>query len=345
MSWRFELAHSSDMSNIAELRQARGRSLTCTLNRAGALNFSVPLDSDIASDIYEVVTCVKVSLDDDVVWSGPVWTCEESIDGSKASLNVGCVGWLQTLDKRVVRPTWNRNQSISYRNVEAGAIAHDLLTRSNSDALAAGAPSYVVPGTYEVTQLRTRTYQPWSGILTSINELTEIESGFDMIVDPETRALNIYAAMKNATECRYQLGNNVATVSRNTDAGRMINYMTAYSSSAGYAAVTDPDSCATYGLYEEAQSLSDVVNPTILAAFAAAEIAVKHHPLSVITFTPKPETYVPFRDFNVGDTVELTAQHGRLQITEQLLRMFSFSVGESRNGTFGAVSGIQTVAQ
>jgi len=347
-NYKFELADSYDLSGLGELTQARNRSLQLSLNRAGAFSCTLPLDDGMAEIVEEVRTCVIVSVDGETIWSGPVWNVQEQINNQSATMQIGCVGWLQTLDKRVVRPEWNAGNPIQYDGVDAGEIALDLLTRTNNDAYAAGAPSYVFPGIYDSTQFRYRTYQPWSGILTSLNELTEIESGFDMLVDPVTRELNIYARIGVDSGILFQLPGNVSSVSRQTDSGSITNYITAYSSAAR-ASEADAESLSDYGLFEEAQSLSDVVNSETLTAWAAGEIFVHSRPLPIISFQPQPESpenpNAPrvFRDYNIGDFVRLTARKGRLQLDRQPLRIFSFTVSFPETG--GAqVSDFQTAA-
>ena len=345
-TYKFELAWSADLSRIGELTQARNRSLQLALNRAGAFSCQLPLDHELTDAVAEVETCVIISRDGEVIWSGPIWTVQETVSATAASLQIGAVGWLQTLDKRVVRASWNSGQSVSYSNQDAGLIALDLLTRSNADAVGAGAPTYIFPGAYELTQLRTRSYQPWSGILTAIVELTEIESGFDMVVDPATRELNISQRVGADQGVIFELPGDVSQVTRATDSGRILNYITAYSA-AGSRAEADAESISQLGLFEEAQSLSDVINTNILVAFAAGEILVKSRPLRIVTFQPlaesaeRPLSPRVFRDFNIGDTVRLTVRHGRLRLNRQFLRIFSFTVGFPDTGGT-AVSDIQT---
>ena len=344
----FELARSRDMTKIGELTQARNRSLALTLNNAGAFNMALPLTDDLAYEVREVETCVIISMFDETVWSGPVWTCQESITANDATLQVGCVGWLQTLDKRIVRASWNAGSSTTYADVDAGAIAQDLVLRTNEDASSAGAPNYVFPGSSEATQARTRTYAPWSVILPGIKELSEIEAGYDMLVDPVTRELNIYAQLKRDRGVQFELGNNVQNVSRQVDGGSTKNYFTAYSN---IGAVYDVNmaSLTRLGLFEESASLSDVVNVGILDAFAGSTVAVYGWPLPMINFTPMP--YSPerddqprvFQDYNLGDIVQLTARKGRLRLDHQAVRIFAFSVDFQDTG-YEQVTGIQTTA-
>jgi len=104
--WKFILANSSDMSNIGELTQARGRQLQLALNRPGAASFTIPLDDELGNGIWPITHAVKAYRkgSDDLwqhVWSGMVWTIEEDISGNRLSVNV--VGWLQWLEKRILR--------------------------------------------------------------------------------------------------------------------------------------------------------------------------------------------------------------------------------------------------
>lgn len=346
--WKFELIRSYDLSRIGELTQARGRSLTLTLNKAGGLSFNLPLDDAMAVCVQEIKTGVMLSFQGTPVWSGAIWTVEEEVSSDSARMTVNCVGWLQTLDKRVIRPSWNSGNAMIYTSVEPGFIALDLISRSNQDAFAASAQSYVIPGTYEGTIPRSRTYQPWTGVLGAIEELTQVESGFDMYLHPVTRKLNIVALKMRSTNCFFELGNNVRRVSRQTDSGRITTAMDVFSSS-GYQQVIDTSAASEYGLMEEAVSLSDVVDNEILLAYAAEEVNIKSRPLPIITFEPMMYSLArdanprPFRDYDVGDLVYLTAVKGRMNIKRQAMRLFSYTINFDENGS-EQVTGIQAVA-
>lgn len=347
--WTFELARSLDMVGIGELTSARPRSMTRTLNKAGSFTCSVSLDEVIAEKVLEVETCVVVSFAGEKVWSGPVWTCSETIDSGRGSLTIGCVGWLQTLDKRITRPVWGGGGPKTWTLTDAGEIAQDMLAITNDDAAAAGAPSYVFPGSWETTQQRTRTYQPWSVVLANFTELCEIEGGFDMEVDPTTRNLNIYSLIQKNNGVTFDLDRNLQSISRQTDAGRTINYLNAYSSIGNYS-VVDADSLAELGLFEEARSLSDVVNPDILQAYAAGEVFVYRRPLPILSFAPKPYSEEfpdyprPFRDYDIGDIVVLNAHRGRMNLDNVACRIFSYTLEFQDNGD-ERVTDVQVTAQ
>lgn len=323
--WIFELAQSSNMSKIGELTQARSRSHTPSLNRGGATSMQLPLTDEIAMEIVEGSTCVIIRFDDQIVWSGPVWTAR---DETPDMLSISCVGWIQTLEKRVTKPAWGN--PLTYTAQDAGDIALDLLALSNADNTVG--TNYVTPGAAETTQNRTKSIQPWSGVLSEIIALSDLESGYDMIVDPTTRKLNIYARVgEEQTEVFFEYGGAAQNVQRECDISRMCNRMHAYSS-VGYAVAEDLDSQAEFGLHEEAVSLSDVTDVTILQAYADAEVAVRGVPLRFHTFEPRPPSFLNpldpriFRDFGMGDTVYVKAERGRLQVPKQAVRIFGGTV-------------------
>lgn len=335
----FELVSSSDLTKIGELTRARGRSLSLTLNRAGSLDFTLPLADPFSPNISEIDTCVVIRRLNQVVWSGPVWTVSES---TPDTLSVGCVGWAQTLEKRVSKYTWGN--PLPYVSTDAGAIALDLLTRSNADNITG--PNYVIPGTAQTTQSRTQSYQPFSNILNEIQALSDLESGYDFLVDPGTRRLNIYESIgEPESEAYFEYGSSAFSVSRQCDASRVANRIIVYSS-IGYVTADDVTSQSQYGVMEEAISLSGVTDTTILTAFANAELAVRGLPLRFHSFVPSPSPSTPriFRDFDVGDTVYISSRRGRLSITKQAVRLFGVTVAWPDDSSEERLVQVQTQA-
>lgn len=336
--WKFELANSSNFARIGELTQARERSLNLTLNKGGSFSFKLPLVDDIGSLISEVSTCVIISRLYDSgniipVWSGPVWTINESTPND---LNIDCVGWLQTLEKRISKPAWGN--PLIYSDKDSGDIAFDLLNKSNLDS-AYSSTNYISPGINAGSQLRDITYQPYINILNEIENLSNIEDGYDMLIDPLTKKLNIYSQLETVrNNINFEYRSAAQNVTRSSDSSKICNSIYVYSST-GVAQQTDVDSQAQYGLFEEAVSLSDATDISILQAYANGEIAVRSRPLRLSSFIPRPfSSQNPndpriFDDFNVGDIVYFSINKGRLQIPKQAARVFSASVNFNDTGT------------
>lgn len=339
----FELASSATLAKIGELTQARDRQLHLVLNKAGAFSMRLPLTDAIAMKVQEVSTCVIVKRLGTYVWSGPVWTTSES---TPDLLNVDCVGWLQTLEKRVTKPAWG--SPLQYVGIDAADISYDLLARSNGDN--SFGLNYVIPGVRETTQARTRVVSAFSGVLGEITNLSELEAGYDMLVDPRTRMLNMYNELGSIkSQALFEYGGAATSVSRNCDVSRLCNRMIAYSA-AGYAQADDIVSQQTYGLFEEAVSLSDVKDITILQAYANGEIAVRSTPLRFHNFGPRPYSSANpsdpriFEDFNVADIVYLKVDRGRLEIPKQAVRIFGATIGFDDDTGRERLSSLQTTA-
>lgn len=327
------------MSKIGELTQARGRTLTIALNRAGSFQMTLPLAHEFSSEVVEVKTCVVIRRLGTVVWSGPVWTVEEQ---TPDSLSVGCVGWLQTLEKRVSKFAWGN--PLTYTATDAGTIALALLTLSNADNITG--PNYVLPGTATATQSRTKQYQPFTKVLDEIIHLSDLESGYDMSVDPASRLLNIYTRIGvDNPEAFFEYGGHARGLSRSCDSARIANRIIVYSST-GWTQANDTTSQATYGMFEEAISLSDVKDSAILQAYANAELAVRSNPLRFHNFDPatRSNSLSIFDDYGLGDTVYVRVARGRLQIPKQAVRVFGATVTWPDEGGEERVTAIQTTA-
>lgn len=333
--WRFDLVTSNDLTKIGELSLARNKSLQVALNKAGAFSFEYPMEGPLASYINDVTTAVRIVKNGNVVWTGPVWTLSDSTPNT---IQVGCVGWLQTLEKRVTKVAWG--DPLVFENIDAGTIALNLLTRSNADH--AGV-NYLTPGTAQATQLRSREYTPYTEVLNEIYALSQIESGYDIDIDPDVRQLNIVTRLSNVQDnIWFAYGKNIQTFERASDTSRLCNRMIAYNSEGAAAQADDVNSQNTYGLFEEAVSLSDVIDVGVLAAYANVEVAVRANPLRVSSFTMRKWTDGDpsvFEDFDLGDIVKINVVTDRLNILRQAVRVFSFTVGfdENNNEQVGSI--------
>lgn len=340
----FELINSLSMRKLGELTRASNRTLQLGHDAAGSFSLSLPLVDPLSDLVQEISTAVLIKRLGKWLWSGPVWTVNES---TPDTLQVGCIGWLQTLEKRVVKPIgvidpstgsgmWGSWQNLSYVDEDAGIIAQDLLGQSNGDSNFPET-NLVIPGSVEPTQPRTRAYDPWTSVLQAITDLAQIESGYDILVDPQTRKMNIYRRVgRTRPEVLFEYGSNVVSSTRSCDASRTCNRMIAYSS-IGFAVAEDLISQSNYGTFEEAVSLTGVVDVSILQAYVNAEIAIRSTPQRFSSFQPRQSSSFSsdpqiFRDFNISDTVTQRVRRGRLQVPSQQTRVFGATVNFLSNG-------------
>ncbi len=340
--WQFFLANSSDMSLIGDLtHEARGKSLQLALNRPGSFNFNLPLSSEFAPYLDPVKYCIIAMKNKNIVWSGPLWTKQETLHDSKISLSA--VGWFQLLTKRVTLVR------LSYTAQRRGAIAMDLLARANSTQ-----NTYVGTGsnTDVSTPLSIKIYEKYANIGAEIQSLSATEAGFDFKVDPINRQLNIknYTEYTNQTDVVFGFNwgpHNVGQVTRTTDADEMANQIIAIYSNRADAA-SDATAQSNYRLFQKVLNISENVDPTLGAAIANAEVAINKNPRSLITFTPRlygtPNVPSILEDYDIGDKVYLTAKRDSVDISNQAVRVFSANIEIDSNGN-EATTGISTTAQ
>lgn len=205
----------------------------------------------------------------------------------------------------------------------------------------------------------TRQYTPGTKLAQIIREGSEVEFGYDYYVHPISRKLNIvWSPVKTNAQIRGRGSDrtstifgyrapphNVATVRDARDSSKMANRINAVGkNSRGMA--QDVNSMTTYGMFEETISLGDVVDPpppapSILATYAGAEVVFRMQPDRNITFTPFPydgTARIPmvFEDYDLGDIVYLTAEHGVLKVgnagSRQAMRIFGFTIDIDEQG-------------
>lgn len=368
--WTYKLCSSHDLAKIGDLKRASGKSLTLTLNKAGSATFTYPMDAEYAEDINPYVNGIKVYRNNVLIWSGYILTVDENVTAN--SMTVSCVGWLQRLEKRFLRQkkiyTYvpGVNPPATATAVDDGDIIFGLLAEAN---LAVGPDGYVipvVPGSVPFTStwlqqgqklpnegpggatpytpaMRGRTYEIYQGILSGIDEMTNLENGCDIEVDPLTRALNIYRKKQRVLEdvvFGYNWGpKNIAQLGRQIDGSTAINYMVASGRSGVVPRYDDePAYQQQYGLLEEMASLSDVSDERVLQVYSAGEVFMRRNPRVVYSMTPftySEENGVPepFVDYTIGDYVYFSAVHKpRVNIIKEGVRVFGMTVSEDAEG-------------
>lgn len=389
------------MVDVCELAQARGRSLGMILNRPGNGNFNYPMDAEFADLISPWSTALKAYRWNwrasqalragggfgnvwDLIWSGPIATIDEDISGNR--MNVAAVGWLQRLDRRLLRRDKNY-PFVDTVSTDDADIIFDLLSEANgvtAGEYAAGTTTVALPDGYVahwpansspntptwikqgaklpdegaggatayVARYRGKSFQKGQNILQGMTDMTEIESGCDILVDPATRELNIYRRMRKIRDdviFGYNWGpNNIQDLGRLIDGTTQVNY---HVSSGRPGTIPkyqdDTGSQDTFGLMEEMATLSDVADPIIdphpatgplqqqspLWTFSAAEVALRAQPRQIFKLLPFPynPNYggvpEPFVDYKLGDQVRFSAKKPpRVNIENQGARVFGFNV-------------------
>jgi hypothetical protein len=328
------LADSATMSRIATIREARQGVINEDLNQPGSLVFRVPIADEVGAKIKTVNTCVLVLKNKKRVWSGFVLTIKREAEGDAGWMTVGCVGWFERLFRRLIHP--DQEETITG---EAHVHAHRLLSKANArGATLPGAPSStnILPGLGESNGIAlTRTYEQMQKVGDQIQQLTQIESGVDISVDPSTRLLHVYAKRESfRPNIKLRLRGRVPTLrsaTQDEDASRFANQWWVLGANSQIGHAKDDQSETEYGLFEDQASLSDVADAQILGAYANAQLAVNAHPSIVYSISPRSMVSMAgfslYEDILLGDSFTFTVERGSFQVPGQRVRLFGFSVG------------------
>lgn len=369
---------------LGALDAAANKSISISLNGVESASFEINILEELALQINPISTCVVCYRNGELVWSGMIWTINETVGDKIGTVTVTCVGWFQLLMMRLLKTgalkfgeetplkgvgpeATSTATAHTYTEKEPQLIVKDLVERTNYEY-----PTGITLGTFEPNPAAVKwnvTYQKLQNIGQAIQQLANTEGGFDFRVDPETLKLNVYyKPVKSGTTVfgkgqdrpnttfGFKWGpNNLATLTRTIDGSLLTNQMTTVGQFGVQGISTSLPSVKTYGLFETQQALSTVVSNTILAAFAAVEVLTREKPLPIYSFAPMavnarinvPE---PFVDYEIGDFVYLGARYGRMNVFStdgkkaQAVRVFNMKIALDDNGN-ESVTEIQTTYQ
>lgn len=312
-------------------------------------------------------------------------------------LQITAMGWLQNLNQRLIHTgaefqsmldgpngiAWQEENgayvpigedeatTLAYSATENpattdAAIIFDLLDRANIDA-----PTGITRGNiYGEPVQRNLTLQRLQNLGQQITQLVNVEAGCDIYVDPVTRQMHLFGPGASSTPdiangmgvdrgegIRFTYPGNCIQATRSGDGTQTANRMYGIGQF-GVGRADDVTSQSNLeGLFEAADSLSDVVDTNILIAYANVEVTVRAYPWTIITLTPRgltadddvnPGVPRPYDDYFLGDIVYERVDRGSFQVgTDDALqqcRLFGFTIGIDENG-LEKVSQVQTTYQ
>lgn len=338
------------------LNNAQNRTFQLAANRAGSAQFTLRTSDDMAAEILDGVDfgdvrgtvrhCLRIRRNKVDLWSGPIWGIQGDLDAG--TLTVSCVGWLETLQHRLL---WTPND---YSNNGLGlppdTIAFDVLGKLVLQDM--NHPPYVIPGnvmgnrvTGSFAQNRLEVYNRGQNVGQALQDLSDIEDGYDYEVNPLTRRLNLMDSSIFTTRRDIKLGynwgpSNLKNVQWQEDASKTCNFMSVQSQQGG-APITVDDSVSIdqYGLFEESNTIT--ANTAILVPYGLAEIAIRSRPLVIYSLIPQPFGPRLFDDFQIRDEVFFTARKDHFQVNNQGIRVFGATVQIDDNGN-ETISELQT---
>lgn len=216
-----------------------------------------------------------------------------------------------------------------FTDIDDGKIAESLVRLANlqTDSNGTTRATHLTPVATSTTK-RTRTYQVGQNIGAAIRELSDIENGFDITVDPTSREIEFVpnTSFTDQTDIAYgynTLPRNLDDVVVNDDGTTKANSINVQG--AFIVGNTDsPTDIADVGIIlEDWLSASDIKDEAIVGAYANEEIVFRVDGQMTIAAKPSPGAPMPYIDYEWGDKVYITAKKGRMQLDRQAVRVFS----------------------
>jgi hypothetical protein len=262
------------MQGIGALRYAF--SLSPIFNRSGSFSMTMPLDDKIAYSVAKHSTCVVCQRNDEIRWSGPIVSVVR--DPAAMTLSLTALGWLDELFHRFVRA--DEEAALIFTDTIGGDIVDDLVATVNAQTDTDGVvrPTHLGFSQANDTQTRTRAYKRGQNYGQAIQELSDIENGLDIYVDPQTRRISTRPpdAYQDRVGVMFGYGVepfNLANATQNDDGTNTANRISAVSSGGAVVPADDVNAInAQDTMREDWISLSDVADADIVGAYAVSEV-------------------------------------------------------------------------
>lgn len=226
---------------------------------------------------------------------------------------------------------------VTYNSVVANTIVSNLLSEMVTEYASYISSTVVSTGSHTS---RTRTYPRYTNIGQAIQELSDVENGFDYWVDPSTRQVNLVASpgrgsTKSDLLFGYNCGpENIQSLRRSIDGTKVTNKIFVQGRY-GTSTAQNTTSMSTYGRMEDVMGLSSVTDKGILDAMASIETTLRANPRELIQIVPVANSWPrAIGDFNLGDTIRVMAEDPSTgsTIVNQSVRVFGFELAVDELG-------------
>lgn len=257
------------------------------------------------------------------------WTPTTSVSSAFLRFIIVLGGFYLWIDSVSITQVGGVPQDTTFTDIDDGMIAEALVRLANRQTDSGGTTraTHLTPNGTSTTP-RTRTYQVGQNIGAAIRELSEVENGFDIEVDPATRDIDFIpnTSYTDQTDIAYgynALPRNLDDVIVNDDGTTKANSINVQAAFTIGNADSPSDIAATGVLLEDWLSAADIKDIEIVGAYANEELVFRVGGQMTIAAKPLPGAPMPYIDYDWGDKVYISANKGRMQLDRQAARVFS----------------------
>lgn len=270
-SYVFELWSPSGQQ-IADISPyLRTRHFKVTRNRVEAIDMSfdlgqmeslvATLGTTVASFFGPGFNEVRIRRGDRYLTGGQISYLLPSIDGSKRSLDVRAVGFLEILKDRYLYPTDGTALGLTYTNTDIGQIMWNMINLTQSRQ---NGNFGITQGTIETSRLVGDTWKPYGlNIRDILIGITKWYRSVDFAFSADKK-FSVYARQgQDKTELRFALPGNIKSLRLPVDASQLANLVFARGSGNGsdqQLVQTWPASLSTSTPEQQVYKLREVIN-------------------------------------------------------------------------------------
>lgn len=299
---------------ITDLLNARVENMSWKLNDYGEARIIMPTSDESLKKVELVRTEIQIWHEDDLAWWGVPWR----IRGNAESTEIGCDGLLSYFERRYISYT-----SLNYEDIDQFDIAWNVLNHAqtgdyNQLHISAGAF-----GKSGVLRYRLYKREEHENIFDALKEWPDLDNGFDFdlrVFGSGRREVMLYHPRKGVVRPNMVLewGRNIANFTHSEDALELANHVYATGGQANNVKFEenylDVASAGVYGRMHAVVSEGSRLDPNWLRARAVKAVARRKQPSIVPNITVKNDPVQIFKVLEVGDTVPVRIDHGRVQV-------------------------------
>jgi len=315
------------------LTHARSRSLTVRLREPSVASFVVDGRSEQAAGIVELATDLVLWRDGQMLFRGRVGATSDDVGPSAHEMQVHAVDYRGLLGRRIVY------DDVTY-TAAAEQIGWQLITATQQRPGGDLGISRYGPTT---TPIRTRTFEGGKPVGEAVQQLSELEDGFDWDITPELVYRVWYPSRGVSSAAVLEYGGSVAAVQRQLDTADFANAHRVSGADGGPSPVVREAAdigSVPQGRFDLQSGFTDISEQATLNARANYLLAQHSTPRAAYTVTLRPGAWGGPQDLWVGDVALLVIRTGRLDVVEaQRVYELTVAIGDDGDETVTATLG------
>jgi hypothetical protein len=307
---------------LGDLIGAKGRKFTFRLNEPSTVEWSMPGMDPGAPLVDELSTDVEAWRNGVRLMRARVGASSDDINADDCTVGFSALDYRALLNRRIL---W---ADTTYTGIDQAAIAWDLI--ADSQALTAGNLA-ITDATTATGITRDRTYEAGKNLGEAIQQLSEVDGGFDWEISPELELKVWYPARGVTRDFAAVWGDTVTSVRRQVDPSQYANAIR-FSGAEGVTATTrsvDALADRIEGRFEAQSGDTDISTTTALGEKADWELSERSVIRPSYTVKLKPGAWDGPATLWLGDTCRLVVRRGRLDVdTEARVHEIAVAAGD-----------------